>query len=161
MSLSLITDRTQMDVNRANNIKGKYSAGGWDSLTAGEQTAFQVGLKGSYNFMDLNRVGNALIKLRALLASHGYETSVDVRTDWTKGEWPTKEAMAAYVQSIQNIRSMLTQLETTPPAPNSMNNLTWQTANNIEQILKDVDNALDRMARTWFYAGEIYGGESS
>jgi len=159
MSLPLITDRTQVDVNRANAIKGKYSTGGWSSLTAAEQTVFQAGLKGSYNYTDLNRVGNALTELQALLTSRGYEVSVDVRTDWTKGEWPTKEAMAPYVQSIQDIRAALTQLEATPTAPNSMENLTWQTANSIEQILAAMYDALDRMAQTWFYAGEIYGGE--
>jgi hypothetical protein len=159
MSLSFITDRTQVDVNRANDIKGKYTAGGWDSLTASEQAAFKAGLKGSYNDTDLNRVGNALTELRDLLTSRGYEVSVDVRTDWTEKEWPTKETMGAYVQSIRNIRSMLTELETTPAVPDGMDDLTWQTANDIEKILADVDDALDRMARTWFYAGEIYGGE--
>lgn len=50
-------------------------------------------------------------------------------------------------------------MASTPPTPDSANNLTWQEANNIEQILLDVDELLTRMAAAWFYSGELYAGE--
>ena len=40
-----------------------------------------------------------------------------------------------------------------------MDSLTYIEANNIEQILLDVDALLTLISQGWYYSGEIYAGE--
>ena len=72
---------------------------------------------------------------------------------------PTQESMTAYLADVAALRAALTVATDTPEVPEDMERLTWQEANNIEQILVDVDELLTRMAAAWFYSGEIYAGE--
>lgn len=155
MSLSLITDRTPADYTEWLEL----SRIPWAAMTDDQKTKWSVPMKGAYNYTDLNRVGAAMLTLQALFASYGYSVSVDVRTDWTAGEWPSKAEMDAYAQSVQNIRAALTVAETTPAAPDSMDDGTVTIWNNIEQILLDVEDLLNRIAAAWYYTGEIYTGE--
>lgn len=155
MSLSLVTDRTQADYEAWLTL----SKIAWADMTDEQKTAWSVPMKGAYNYTDLNRVGTAMLTLQALFASYGYSVTVDVRTDWSVGEWPSESPMDAYVQSLKNLRGALAQASTTPAAPDSMDNGTVVIWNNIEQILLDVEDALNRMAQSLWYAGEIGCGE--
>lgn len=56
----LIYDRTQADVDRVYELKGKILAGGLSALTDAEKTEYMAGMKGAYNYTDLNRVGQAV-----------------------------------------------------------------------------------------------------
>lgn len=53
---TLITDRTQEDVERARTLCAK----GWGNMTQAERTAFASGLKGAYGPSDMNRVVGAM-----------------------------------------------------------------------------------------------------
>lgn len=155
MSLELITDRTQTDYDEWLEL----SQISWADMTAAQKAIWSVPMKGAYNYTDLNRVGTALLALQTLLAGYGYSVSIDARTDYANGEWPTETDMAAYVQSISNIRSALAVFETTPAAPTCMDDGTVTVWNNIEQILADVEMLIINMVAAWHYAGEIYAGE--
>jgi len=155
MSLSLITDRTQADYQEWLTL----SQIAWADMTDEQKAKWSVPMKGAYNYTDVNRVSEAILTLQTLFTSYGYSVTVDVRTDWTIGEWPTQAEMDAYVQSIANIRGVLSVASSTPAAPGSMDDGTVVIWNNIEQILLDVEDALVRMAQSWWYAGEIYSGE--
>ena len=58
-------------------------------------------------------------------------------------------------------------MKTTPEVPprilataiNSNDGLTYTWANDIEQILMDIDVLLTNIAAGWLYSGEIYSGE--
>ena len=65
---TLIVDRTQADVEEVRRIRNKILSGGLSSLTSAERTAWLGGMKASYNYMDLNRVGEAVNFLRDELA---------------------------------------------------------------------------------------------
>ena len=47
----------------------------------------------------------------------------------------------------------------TPPVPESIEGLTWQKANDIEQILFDINALLNNMENSFVYSGEVYSGE--
>ena len=64
---------------------------------------------------------------------------------WYETDLPTVSLMEAYLDNIQAIRSALELLSTTPPTPESMEALTWAEANNIEQILVDVETVINRV----------------
>ena len=66
---NLIFDRTELDVAELQAVTAKLVAG---TATAAERAAFLAGMKGAYNYTDLNRVGAAVEYLTALLHSLGY-----------------------------------------------------------------------------------------
>lgn len=154
--LNLITDRTQADVERVVYLTGKVSAG---TATAAELAEWQSDLKGAYNASDLNRVGAAVAYVAGRLTGYGYVVSVSPRQDWQVTDIPTQESMMAYLADVAALRAVLTVAADTPKVPEDMERLTWQEANDIEQILVDVDELLTRMAAAWFYSGELYAGE--
>lgn len=154
--LNLITDRTQADVERVAYLVGKVSAG---TATEAEKTEWASDLKGAYNASDLNRVGAAVAYVAGRLTGYGYVVSVSPRQDWQVADIPTQESMTAYLADVAALRAALTVAAGTPEVPEDMERLTWQEANNIEQILVDVDKLLTRMAAAWLYSGELYAGE--
>ena len=132
----LVTDRTSADVTAQN-------------------------AKGTYNAADLNRVGEAMNYVADRLRSAGYDPHISPKTDWKETDWPTPQTMERYLRDVSTLRGLLSQMETTPNVPKSMANLTHLTANDIEQILMDLNDSITRLKAAMFYAGEIYSGEES
>lgn len=154
--LNLITDRTQGDVNRVVYLAGKVSTG---TATEAELTEWATPLKGAYNASDLNRVGAAVDYVAGRLNGYGYSVTVSPRQDWQASDIPTAGDMETYISDVAAIRGAISVMASTPPTPESAGGLTWQEANNIEQILLDVDALLTKMAQAWFYSGDLYAGE--
>ena len=154
--LNLITDRTQADVDRVAQLAARVSAG---TATDAEKTEWATDLKGAYNASDLNRVGAAVAYVAGRLNGYGYYVSVSPKQDWTANDIPTAGQMATYIQDVAALRGAIAVMDSTPPTPESASGLTWQEANNIEQILLDVDELLTRMAAAWFYSGDLFSGE--
>lgn len=132
--LNLITDRTRADVENKTN-------------------------KGFYNASDLNRVGAAVQYVAERFAAQGYTAAVSPKTDWTEKDIPTASELETYRQNIVTLRALLAVMPTTPEAPDSMRFLDYIKANNIEQILLDLDTLLTNAALAWYQSGEIYAGE--
>lgn len=156
MDLNLITNRTQADVDRVAALAARVSAG---TATEAEKTEWASDLKGAYNASDLNRVGAAVAYVAGRLNGYGYAVTVTPKQDWTGSDIPTQESMTSYLADVAALRGAIAVMASTPPTPDSANNLTWQEANDIEQILLDVDELLTRMAAAWFYSGDLYAGE--
>ena len=156
MDLDLITNRTQADVDRVAALAARVSAG---TATGAEKTEWASDLKGAYNASDLNRVGAAVAYVAGRLNGYGYAVTVSPKQDWTVSDIPTAGQMTAYLRDVAALRGAIAVIASTPPTPDSASGLTWQKANNIEQILVDVDELLTRMAAAWFYSGEIWSGE--
>lgn len=154
--LNLITDRTQADVDRVAQLAARVSAG---TATDAEKTEWATDLKGAYNASDLNRVGAAVAYVAGRLNGYGYYVSVSPKQDWTANDIPTAGQMATYIQDVAALRGAIAVMDSTPPTPESASGLTWQEANNIEQIILDVDELLTRMAAAWFYSGDLFSGE--
>lgn len=67
---TLITDRTEVDVQRWSSLKAK----GWAGMTNAEKAEWAASLKGSYNYTDLNRVTEAMDYINNQLVGYGYQT---------------------------------------------------------------------------------------
>lgn len=152
--LNLITDRTLADVNRVKRLSGK----GWAAMTAAEKAEYLTDMKGSYNASDLNRVGAAVEYVANRLHEYGYACEVSPRQNWTRTDIPTPAEMASYITDVATIRSALAVKPTTPQAPTDAENLTYIEANNIEQILLDVDALITLMSLTFVYSGQVNSG---
>lgn len=170
----LITDRTEADFNRAMALAAK----GWDAMTDAEKAEWRANPKGAYNVSDLNRVTAAMEYLTDLLRGYGYNvdyqpvsiTHADGTTDgtWLETDEPTYSQLERYRLNVASVRAVLAMLPTTPETParivassvGATDGLTWAGANDIERILEDVNDSINRMEKTWFYSGEIYCGEA-
>ena len=154
---NLVFDRTQSDVERVKQLTAALVAG---TATAAERAEFVAGLKGAYNSTDLNRVGAAVEYLRDRLSDDaGTYVNVSPKTDWTETDIPEQQQAAQYIADIQNIRAAFILPENTPPAPESLSNLTYSQANNIETILQNLDKTIESLKITLITSGEVFSGE--
>ncbi len=133
--LSLITDRTAEDV--------------------ANKTA-----KGFYNATDLNRVGAAVEYVAGRFQALGYDCPVSVKKDWSESDTPTASKMETYRQNIVTLRRQIVVLQTTPKTPETIRQLDYIRANNIEQILMDLDSLISNITKSWYFSGELYAGEA-
>ena len=139
---TLITDRTKADVTAKND-------------------------KGTYKASDLNRVGAAMNYVAARLREQGYDPHISPKTDWKNEDWVDQAAQAVYLGDLAELRKQFTMMASTPEVPprilataiNSNDGLTYTWANDIEQILTDIDALLTNIDAGWLYSGEIYSGE--
>ena len=134
VQLELITDRTRADV--ANQTD-----------------------KGFYNASDLNRVGAAVEYIADRFTALGYDCPVTVKKDWLTSDAPTASQLETYRQNIVTLRSRIAVMASTPEAPASMAGLDYVKANNIEQILLDLDALITNITKSWYFSGELYAGE--
>lgn len=153
--LHLITDRTQLDVDRVNALRKK----GYANMTPEERSTWDAGMKGAYNYSDLNRVQSAVRYLRDRLLDMGYTVKLSDAKLWTSQDVPTLTDMTNYLSDVKAIRDAFTVLKTTPLVPDKMVWLNYVRANQIEQILLDVDRLVSNMMATFVYSGDVYGGE--
>lgn len=158
---TLIYDRTQADVNRVFILKNKILTKGLNALSAEEKAEYMAGMKGAYNASDLNRVGQAIAYIADLLNGYGYSVQVYPKTDWAIGDIPTPAQLQQYLSDVAALRAGLKLLPTTPEVPADMEGLTVQEANDIEQILVDIDALLSIMATTFIPCGEALCGEDN
>ena len=86
--------------------------------------------KGAYNYSDLNRVERAVAEI-----SERVGMNLTTKTDWAMWDIPKSADMVRYLNNISMIRSIIFDTSGVPETPNSMNNLTYNGANDIEKIL--------------------------
>lgn len=154
--LSLITWRTEADVSRVRYLTQKIIKG---TITQEEKSEWLSGeMIGAYNYTDLNRVGEAVQFVTQRLAGVGCSVATVGKDDWTKNDIPVDTSIGYYLRDILLIRNALMVTNETPPCPESINNLTYGQANDIEQILIDIDAIITLIMRSWMYAGEVYAG---
>lgn len=151
----LITNRAKEDVDRVKELVSK----GYDAMSDAEKAEWNGEMKGAYNASDLNRVGLAVDYLTRRLRSCGISVATAPKMDWATDDAPTISQMQKYMADVEALRSAIAVLPTTPVAPPDMEGLTYAEANDIEQILTDVDRLITNMTAAWFYSGDIYSGE--
>ena len=115
--------------------------------------------KGCYTADDFNRVGTAIVYLAEKLNEYGYHPSVDVKINWFVSDIPPLSLMETYLANVQALINAYYTLTTTPAPPASMANLTFTDANNIEQILLDMNTLLENMIAQFKFSDTFYCGE--
>lgn len=154
--IQLITDRTQADVDRVVTLRKKWMNG---TITAEEKNEYLAGMKGAYNATDLNRVGAAMEYIAGELFDAGYGSDMEVKQDWKMSDIPTEENLKYYIDGINMLRAWFVVKKTTPDTPPDIDRLTYIEANNIEQILMDLDFLIIQMIQSYIYSGDVYVGE--
>lgn len=163
---TLIYDRSQADVADVIAMKKKILEGGLSSLTTTEKSAYMAGMKGAYNYTDMNRVGEAtkyvadrMTALPAIIKAYReakgvadadmfdvpYDPSdiaVTGKSTWTMSDIPTSNDLTTYLSDIRLLKSKVTLPPTVPSLPVNMAYLTVSGANAIEQTLAAIDTAV-------------------
>ena len=154
---NLITDRTQADFERWRTLRDK----GFEAMTEEERAEFAGDMKGAYNASDLNRVGSALNYLKDRLTAAGYlfGNEFEAREDWEENEIPTGEQFTAYIRSVETIRAALARKPETPQTPADVGGLDIQGANDIEKILLDAEDQINKMISARYFINELFSGE--
>jgi hypothetical protein len=136
--MQLVTDRTEADMLLQNE-------------------------KGTYNFQDLNRVESAVQELLTQLPKIGARVELEVKTDWglpgdfSEDTWPTFHQMKRYLQNVKTLCDFCSlQI---PNMPATMEDLTFDGANAIEEALEEVYKHISSIVRCLRYSGEFYAGE--
>lgn len=78
---------------------------------------------------------------------------------WYKEDSPTLSQMEQYLSNVAALRSVFELPEYAPQTPKSMALLTFAKANDIESVLKEVENVIILIISSFWYSGEIYSGE--
>lgn len=147
--VTLVTDRTQADVERVKALAAK----GFAAMTAAERAEWLTGMKGAYNASDMNRVGTALNYLAGRLGPIcGKIITWTAKTDWAVTDIATASQAETYRQQIQDIRDALAYPAGTPDAP-ELACLTYTDANNIERILKLCEELIVNVAKSFRHTG--------
>ena len=154
--VSLITDRTTVDLTLAKDLLRRIPAG---TATAEELERYNRGeLRGSYDFADLNRVGAAVALLTPVLRAQGYLVDTAPRTDWAAGDVQTETPMGRYLADVRQIAEARQTLRPVT-LPETMGALTLAGANRIELALVAADEVTPVLKRSYIYAGEAMAGE--
>lgn len=139
---TLITDRTQADVKRAQALRHKALT---SALTAEEETEYMVGMKGAYtHYIDMNRVAQACAYIYARLAAEGYLVAgyTALKDDWIETDVIIETDLTVYINTIKAIKAVW---PTVTPVPDSMPGINYADANHIEQLLVEVDEMATRL----------------
>ena len=180
--LNLITDRTASDASRIDRLlkKGMQNwtaderlyffngSGGYEAVstltddiaTLTDTVAVYVGngvVRGAYNHTDLNRVTAAMDGIKARLEKDGYRVDGYRETvnEWSDSDAPRAAQLEAYLANVAAIRGVLDVLPTTPETPEDMDLLTWMEANDIEQILVDVETVAQSMRKIYRRSNQV------
>ena len=116
--------------------------------------------KGNYGWEDLNRVEKTVQFLAQELQRLDIHLNLQTKTDWAlPGEdWPTSTQMQRY---LGNVKSVLAALQLIKPLPQSMENLDYQGANQIEYALAAALRRMEAICRTFQFSGECIAGEEN
>ena len=158
MSLNLITDRIQADVDRYYYFRDKR----WTDLTVSEKEEFANGLKGSYNYTDFKRVEDAVSYLSNLLNKYGYANVVRLSSEetFTLGYIRVKEEIITYLDNIATLQKVYYNSNWVGKLPTIEEWLDYNGANTIEEILANIEILIESMKQTFVYSGVARAGQS-
>ena len=111
-----------------------------------------------YNITDLNRVGQAMRYVAARLRACGFDVVVTPRTDWVWTDRATPAAAKRYLNNLRLIRKALVLFASTPNVPSGKRPFTADEANDIEKILIDAEDMVQRTMQCWYFCGDLYAG---
>ena len=157
MSLNLIYDRTQTDVNAAGSIRAKYQTlRDWSGLTEAEITQLE---RGTLTNVTLNRVANAVSMLASELNAAGY-TVETISQSFSETDRLKQSKYSVYLANVQALRDAIAVRASTPELPAADAKLDYVGANNIEKILADLDELLGWMTYSRKYCGTFAAGQT-
>lgn len=151
---NLIYDRTQVDVDRAIELNDKYNRG---TITTEEMAEWDNGLKGAYNYTDLNRIETWCEYIAIQLNSYNYNVNITTKTDWDSEDFPIKVELKRIRDNVETLKNAFYSLTS---VPDSLEKMTYKKANDLEKVLNELNMYINNMQFGFLYSGTFYSGES-
>lgn len=183
----LVYDRTQADVDRVKELTKKMQQGVQSAvipanvlvadinqttlakqvLTESDVAEWKAGMKGAWNYKDINRVGEAVEYLAQRYAAIPDEIeeyrvnksvgessdfsvpytpgdiSVTAKKNWTVADIMSKAAAKTFLEDLIMVRKQLTLPSDTPLVPTNLDGMDYNTANDIEKMLSVINTTLE------------------
>lgn len=105
-----------------------------------------------YNISDVRRINEHL----AYLSEH-YGTS-NTSPAWDPSVVPNKSDFQKMLDSVKRVRDVGVRLSTTPPVPSTVG-YDYRRANDVEQILYDLELLIDNVYECYKYSGTFASGQ--
>ena len=125
MWVDLIYDRTDADIQEARVLR-----------RTGRN--IKQRLKGCYDYIDRNRVGNAVNQIAAWMNDNGYRTSAQGVVNWTKRCLATRARSFKMLQAVDVLRRDFVTFCSSPSLPLTLDRMDFNDANDIERLLFDL-----------------------
>lgn len=145
----LVTDRTQEDVDYVKYLQGRQLP--WAQWSDDEKEFWAGVVRGKYNTDDFNRVETAVERLSFDFKRMGYAPKPNPKTDWTVEDSPSFAQRASYLSDVEEIRRQLPVQA--PDVPPDMETFNFGQANDIEQILVDVNRIMAMIPKSFIRCG--------
>lgn len=123
----LIYDRSASDVETVLNNPGS-----------------SIHLKGSYNYIDLNRIESWCEHLQNILVKYGFSETLVIKTDWNMKDYPTRKHIDRIRSDIDTLKGFCYALTTETIIYN--NTMNYEQANVLEKILYDINNYIEEIS---------------
>lgn len=110
----------------------------------------------SYGFRDMNRVGEAMEYVSARLSACGFHISITAKKDFTRTDFPSVPVFEQYIGLLRQLHGAAALPATSPKVPvvgSAKPYMTYDEANDIEQLLRDIDRSIDFMAAAYRHCG--------
>lgn len=131
--MNLIYDRTQEDIDKETD-------------------------KAFIDYVDLNRIKNAIAELKTAAESIGYTFVQDFTKTWTISDIRNKTEIDKLKNDLARIRGLIVCPSGTPNVPTTPF-ADYRSANDTENIIQTVYSLIEGMKIQARYSGEIYAGE--
>lgn len=163
---TLIYDRTYEDVERVRQFTTRILKYGFSDLTSAEQAEYMAGMKGAYNYTDMNRIGQAIAYIANRMTSIptelayyrnlkgvAYDPVFDVpydpddvvvnpKTNWAMGDVPLQSQATSLLNDLSILQEQIVLPAGTPGVPTTLDGLDHIAANEIEYLLYVIDTTL-------------------
>lgn len=123
--------------------------------TAADVTALNE--KGTFNPTAANRIESNTEYLSDLLDSLGYNNTETHVTDWDRSDFPYAAQMERIRSNVALLVSVYHATGTTVPV--SLEHPNFTDMNNVELVLSELNDMIERMVAAFYYSGEIFAGE--
>lgn len=115
--------------------------------------------KGNYNASDLNRVAAAVNYISAMFAQYGYSVPEAVAADWQTNDLPRRSKIDEHHSKTLADIGLISYPDKPEWVPATLDRLTIEGANAIEKALHSLIIAGRNIPESWYFSGELYGGE--
>lgn len=115
-------------------------------------------LRYSWDYRALNRTEEAMEYVNDIFKELGYFRNMEFKTDWSNEEI-TPEQSKRYIENLKALRSFIIMESKTPVAPNTINGMSIERANDIEKIIYDIDELLKKLLANFRYVNDVYCNE--
>ena len=115
--------------------------------------------KGNYNADDLNRVAAAVNYISEMFAQYGYSVLEAVAADWKTNDLPRKSKIDEHHAKTLAAIGLILYPGKPEKIPETLDKLTIEGANAIERALYELIIAGNNIPDSWYFSGELYGGE--